>query len=244
MKSTTTSFTAASLLLVALPAAADPSFAPGLDLPSTPQRAVLADIPASDESASAEPSDPREAPEAATSGKHAHDGFYLGLRLGPAFSSVGSEGAETVELSGAGTSFDLAIGGAVAANLIVAAEFGATTVSDPTLSVAGEESTADGYSMTSSGFGAGVSYYIMPYNMYVGAAAYLISASVESDDGVALAESDAGFGAALRVGKEFWVSDNWGLGVNLEVQGGSMDDGDSGTLEVSNVKFGVGATYN
>jgi len=70
--------------------------------------------------------------------------------------------------------------------------------------------------------GAGADYYFMPLNLYVGATLALAGVSlveVETRNRPAHAlHSKAGVGFDLDVGKEWWVTGNWGMGVALRVR--------------------------
>ncbi|HSV95873.1 MAG TPA: hypothetical protein VLM75_02945 [Spirochaetota bacterium] len=87
----------------------------------------------------------------------------------------------------------------------------------------------------------------MPYNIYISP---VLSLSATEYDGAALeGDSEAGGGLTLSIGKEWWVSDNWGLGAALFVFGGSDTvkvKGDSTAYDVKSSVIGImlTATYN
>jgi hypothetical protein len=75
-------------------------------------------------------------------------------------------------------------------------------------------------------FGPGATYYFMPANLYlsfsIGFAT--LDAKVEAPDGSILRDSARGFALDFTVGKEWWKSDNWGVGIA----------GDFGYLNIEN----------
>jgi hypothetical protein len=98
-----------------------------------------------------------------------------------------------------------------------------------------------------STLGIGVSWYFTSYNIYLSP---VISFSVMEYDGPVLkGDSEGGGGFGLSVGKEWWVSDNWGLGVALYVYSGSDTVKEKSTGITSDVKSSIiglmfTATYN
>lgn len=65
-------------------------------------------------------------------------------------------------------------------------------------------------------FGAGLTYYLTPSNFYLSGSLGILLAQVKSSDGgYYFKELYIGPGIRLSVGKEWWVSENWGLGVAL-----------------------------
>jgi hypothetical protein len=136
-----------------------------------------------------------------------------------------STGGSTLKVSGGAGSFGMAVGGAVIENLIIYGEFTGMFVSDPSVSYRGNSATASGTTMTLSAFGPGVAYYIEPFNMYLSGTMLFAKLSMSnSDSNDNFASSDLGFGAHFNVGKEWWVSTNWGLGAAFQFQFASMKD--------------------
>jgi hypothetical protein len=160
-------------------------------------------------------------------GRHRHDGFFLRMALGVAggYGTADArygEVADTFTWRGVGPVFDLAIGGAVVEDLLLQVELASVIL--PTASFERESGTADGDGDL-RGFsfvvGLGVTYYFMPLNLYVsgsfGIGRHGIDAKREydgDDEYATIVTSEMGFGMALAAGKEWFVSDNWGLGVS------------------------------
>lgn len=159
-------------------------------------------------------------------GFHDHDGFYLRLLIGPGYlySSASYEG-ESISVKGVGGTFSIAAGGIVSRNLAIFGEVTGTSISDPTVDEGGDSGTADGYTMTLVGLGPGLAYYLGG-NAYLSATLLLSKLSVSADDSDQTAETDWGFGGALAGGKEWWVSDNWGLGIAGQLSLNSIKEKD------------------
>jgi hypothetical protein len=143
-----------------------------------------------------------------------HAGFFLRLHLGPGFDSFS---AGSTQLSGAGLSFALALGGAVAPNLAVFGNFfesGAVKLSS-LKSNRTDLVGADNAAM--AGLGAGVIYYIEPLNLYLSGALALTVFFIEDVKGKMLDQTDGGIGFDGMVGKEWWASQHWGVGAAVEI---------------------------
>jgi hypothetical protein len=94
-----------------------------------------------------------------------------------------------------------------------------------------------------SGVGVALTYYLKPYNAYFQATPSITTLRAERD-GVDI-ETDTGFGVRLAVGKEWWVSHSWALGLNVQAAWSSND------LDVGGGGFGsqwyglaLSATYD
>lgn len=185
-------------------------------------------------------------------GYHEHDGFFLRMTLGLGIgrSSTSLVGSDIVIRGGVGA-FSLALGGAVAENLLLFGQIAFTAMPGPTIEVDGSEvaTASEDDSLDTSGLGAGVAYYIMPLNAFVSGALLWTQLSARQDDDV-VGETDGGPGADLRVGKEWWLSHDWGLGAYLGLQVSRMKDRNEGgasetpTWTNSAFTLGLSATYN
>ena len=148
-------------------------------------------------------------------------GFFLRLTGGGGFSStsISDPASIDLELSGIGGDFSAAIGGIVAPNLALHGNLWGWFVSDPSASINGIDAGNLGSSLTKSAAGGGATYYFMPANVYVTGAAGV--GRLSTDGGT----SDPGVVLNAAVGKEWWVSPKWGIGLNAGVQYHSMPDG-------------------
>ena len=176
-----------------------------------------------------------------------HTGTYVHLHLGGGFTSIsGSDGyGGTVKVAGGGPAFAVAVGGAPMPNLAVFGSLFFTGASQPKV-------TGNGYTVQSSGdalvggFGAGIVYYFMPANIYLSAAVASLSFQADDGNGKTTYTSDYGIGFDGMLGKEFWVSEHWGLGGALEFVGASsMKDKDNPSISWSAAAFNLvfSATY-
>ena len=170
-----------------------------------------------------------------------HDGFYLQLDLGGGFLKSSLEDFD-IDLEGGAGQFGIALGAAVTPNFIVAGHLWGATVSDPDVSTPIGSGQADG-TLTLSGIGVQLTYYFMPANVYVQATPSMTT--LTADDGSNSSSTDNGFGMRLAVGKEWWVSHNWALGLNAQAAFASNNDGGV-PADWQTTWFGVAfsATYN
>lgn len=159
-------------------------------------------------------------------GAEQHDGFFLRMITGPGGlgAAVATEGQDDISFGGGGEMFELSIGAAVTENLILHADFlGAGTRSLDGQTERDVELNLGDHELTMGGLGGGVTYYWMPHNVYLSGSVMAMAAELTDKTGAkdrAALSVDYGALARLVVGKEWWVSDNWGLGVALSVYGG------------------------
>jgi hypothetical protein len=152
-------------------------------------------------------------------GRHTHDGLYVGARVGVGFLEV--EGASDYEhISGWGAPFALSVGYAFARRLIVFGEFHQLGVRHPKTS--GYLTDLDLISV-----GPGLTYYVPGINAFASLSAslsqlgYRNSTPMDTRYGTNRT-SDWGMTGRLCLGKEWWVSSHWGLGLGAEVLYGRM----------------------
>jgi hypothetical protein len=156
---------------------------------------------------------PREA------GAETHDGGYLRLQLGVNTTKMkaSSPSGEWV-FDGGGASFGIAVGGAVVPNLIVYAEFLVAGAAEPT--VERNQDPVAGIRVGGSdvyGVGPGIAYYFDPANIFLAATILYGRARItDTTNENNLFETESGKVFELLLGKEWWVSDNWGLGVSAQ----------------------------
>ena len=149
-------------------------------------------------------------------GPRDHDkGFFLRMVLGGGGAGSKIEGGgDSIDLSGASGVFDIAIGGTITPNLAIHGTFFGWLVSDPdaeiTIAGLGSVSGSLNGDLSMSAFGAGFTYYFMPINLYLSGNVGMGSLTGDGDiDG----ETDSGLALNFMVGKEWWVSGRWGLGI-------------------------------
>jgi len=179
-----------------------------------------------------------------------HDGFFLRLSTGGGTAKARIEPpGGSAELSGGTLDVNLAVGGRVAPNLLLHGTVWGWTVTDPearvrfdglldtTVTVKGD--------LDMTAVGVGLTYYFMPANAYVSASVGTGSLSGDHD---LSGETNDGLALDLTVGKEWWVSDGWGLGAAVDVGYFSAKDKDLlvGGETWSGPNFGLrlSATFN
>jgi hypothetical protein len=144
-----------------------------------------------------------------------HDGLFLRLSggAGAARSSIEGTGGK-IEVSGAPGEMNFAIGGMVAPNLALHGTLWGWSIQDPdaevTLFGLGTANGTINGTVTMSAFGAGLTYYFMPVNMYASGSVGLGTLKLDGD---VEGETNVGPAMDLTLGKEWWVGNSWGLGV-------------------------------
>lgn len=174
---------------------------------------------------------------------HRHLGFALRLDGGIGYTGT-TESDIDLSIKGVSGSFGLVIGGAVAEDFILGADLWDTVAFSPTFSQGGTSFTGTDTSLTLAGFGLNLTYYFMPANVYVSVSPSLTTLSLTRAG--SSGSTDIGFGMKLAVGKEWWVSDHWGIGVAGQFFFASNKDQDPSPLKFSTLAGGVAfsATYN
>lgn len=166
------------------------------------------------------PAPPAGAQERAR-GARTHDGFYLSISPGLAFGRTeadlaGAPGSwDNITFRGPGGIFDFKIGGALRENLILSADLIDRTVRGPELETAGgAEELDDDIALSDATLGVGLTYYLMPANVFVGGTlgvgTFRLRNVADDDDPV---DTNPGLSFHAKIGKEWWVGNNWGLGV-------------------------------
>lgn len=164
------------------------------------------------------PSEPSEEdpgpPPGPDPGAERHDGFMLRLTLGIGGGSVtaSAAGADTTYNGPAG-SFTLDIGGTPTENLIIHGRFGDFGIIDPSVTGDGvDPGSRASAAVASFLLGPAVTYYFMPANLYLTGAVGLSDVEV-SVEGADTDSSNTGVAVNVDAGKEWWVGDNWGIGL-------------------------------
>jgi hypothetical protein len=183
---------------------------------------------------------------------HSHEGFYLRMAagLGVGFGAVSGSADGDFRMSGLAADLMLSIGYSVIPNLSVT--FDIFTDSIISARITGTK-VGDGDDMSQGfmGFGAGVNWYFMPSNAFIGGSlgvgSSFVAAWRPSQNGGQLTlnrYNSAGFMMQVMGGREWWVSDNWGVGVAGQYILSVFPSTDSGTLVSHGLCVLVTATYN
>lgn len=177
----------------------------------------------------------------AASAPQTHDGFFLSIAMGLGYQNIDFVTSDyddyTSNLSGAATDFDVKIGGRIANNLLLHMTLAGMTPTDS------YDDDGDEYKTNMSLLGIGATYYFM--DNFLATASLGISQFRFGDD-IATFDatvntspdrySQSGFGFQLGFGKEWWVSENWGIGATAALLYGfayNLDDAREGSLSIS-----------
>ena len=150
-------------------------------------------------------------------------GFLLRINTGLGYADLSRDvgGAKgDVTMSGQAFVGQLAIGGFITPNLALHGTFHSTQMYNPRVEddqMSYEWGDVDAR-ISSGGFGAGLTYYFMPTNVYVSASAgfALMKAELTNGNVTRTEDSDTGVGASLVIGKEWFVSERWSLGLGAQ----------------------------
>jgi hypothetical protein len=186
---------------------------------------------------------------AAYYGFHQHDGFYMRLYAGFGFLSASEEYQGTnYTYSGFAGMLGASFGGVVARNLVVYGELMGASVTNASLSAAGYTDAYSGTDLELFGFGPGITYYFEPVNLYLSGTLLFSQVSFsDTGSGYSQGDSNMGLGANFMVGKEWWVTADWGIGIAGLAHLSSMGDSVAGydtNLRVASFTVLFSATYN
>ena len=196
--------------------------------------------------ASYQPPPPAIAPKSPTAfdTRHRHLGGFIRPDLGFGYQELhGSSGGTDFKMNGFSATFGFAAGGAVSENSILAVHFWDTATSNPSVSSGGLSGTTS--DTTLSVFAIGPQYTIYTGGNYYFSVTPALSRVTLRANGSS-GDSDWGFGLRTAVGKEWWVSDHWGLGLaghlsfSVNKDSGSSD----ATLTGWGATIAFSATYN
>ncbi len=178
-----------------------------------------------------------------------HKGFFLRLHAGGGYAHMGgtdSTGNEIAYVGGGGT-FGVAAGGTVAPNFVIFGNLFGMFLSDPDVELNGVRQGGVSGTTTIGGIGPGAAYFFQPINIYISGTVAATFFQAQDADGTNAYESDTGYGAQLMVGKEWWISQYWGIGLAGElIQAGGMKDKTDPTFKWGGTAFSLvfSATYN
>lgn len=127
----------------------------------------------------------------------------------------------TVEGSDNSVHFGTAVGGAVFPNLILYGQFILTTLSSAEVTVNGQAFGNANNDVNLIGLGPGVAYYFAGPNVFI-AETVALTQIYTDDANVAVRESEWGWSLETLIGKEWWVSQDWGLGIAGQFVFGKM----------------------
>lgn len=197
---------------------------------------------------------PRAYPPLDAVGAREHDGLLVRILMGAATTSAS---ADSHSLSGGGLGLGFALGYAVRPNLILHFDWGMSSATEPDESVDGSPVNRD-VSIYNQGLGPGATYYFA-HNIFATGAIHATWLSrvetrfVPPDGPFGSPEemqfrqgTNAGIGASAAIGKEWWITASWGLGLAARLQLGTMRDAtpESTTWRTYNLSLLATATMN
>lgn len=187
---------------------------------------------------------------------HQHTGFFLSMSAGPVFGNITDDvtgdvnGDYSMDMSGGGAVFDLKIGGAIQENLIVHATLISQTMAGPTIKMSNNQNSVkatDEITIGEAMFGGGLTYYIMPQNIFFSGSLGLGNFTIMDQKNEQTTSTQRGFSMQLKAGKEWWVSKKWGLGISVTYGKTSLTNKSGGLVEkLDSNRFGIlfNATLN
>ena len=188
-------------------------------------------------------------------GHHTHDGFYLNLYGGLGF--VHFESNDEMKSNGAGWAFNGRLGYAVAEDWILYIEgllgqswdlLSKTTVEDDeNLGIEGGQVNDGWDSLEVFHFllGGGLACYAFDSNVYISATAGVAWNRPQWNRYNSMGLSKPGFGMSFMLAREWWKSDNWGVGAALQLVIDAADPPNyDGLWSTVSVTAGLSATYN
>lgn len=138
-------------------------------------------------------------------------GFFLRLSTGIGGAQAEYSDPSAMKLYGVSSDMNIAIGMIVFPNMALHATMYGWMLSEPAAEIGGSEGEFPG-DATLGSLGVGLTYYLMPANLYLSGSVGFSVMSVEVF-GTFTGETDAGPAFDVTLGKEWWVGGSWGLGV-------------------------------
>jgi hypothetical protein len=152
-------------------------------------------------------------------GIHEHDGLFLRMLLGTGYAELVEKNVMGSDLKFSGTTvpFRFQLGGNLFKNFIFYGEFAVASQTNPKMEWMGRSESSSDFTVGVVDLGIGITYYLMPVNIYFSLSALYSQAQLEYNN--TKSESEIGFdnfsGINIMVGKEWWVGAQWALGLSL-----------------------------
>ena len=152
-----------------------------------------------------------------------HDGFQFRGTVGPGYlSTSASQGGADETIKGVSGAFDAYFGGTPVTGLVIGGTFGWATAFGPSISLNGQSFTGSGStSLSLLTVGPYVNYYLDPADglYFLGMIGYGVESYTQNG---ASGNSPGGPAFALGAGYDFWVANEWSLGVLGKFTYGSL----------------------
>jgi len=178
--------------------------------------------------------------------EHRHRGLFLRPDLGFGYiSASASDPSSSVTISGGAASIGFAIGGSITDGVILAGHLWGIGAVNPSIAINGQSGTSTNTNVSFAAIGPELDYYVMPLNLFISVtvAASRGRTTVNGTD----YDSEIGIAGQAALGKEWWVSEHWGLGLKGEFTVTSNKDSAAANAPTwTGYAFGVSfsATYN
>lgn len=181
---------------------------------------------------------------------HRHVGFFvrpdIGVGAVTTSESTGTSAGD-MTVSGSAGLLGVVVGEAIKENIMLGAHiYGLFALKPKAALSSGFSQTTSYNSLNLVGIGPQISYYLMPSNIYLSFTLALTRVSLKASGSDS--NSNAGVGARVAVGKEWWVSDHWGVGVAGHVSSSwnqvSAAIGNPPSLSTWAFAVAFSATYN
>jgi len=152
--------------------------------------------------------------------EHNHEGFFLRILAGLSYSHWESD----MDIKNGGAiDYRLQAGWGLSQDLVLYGNLGGMSLFVQRFSVLSESGSSDNTHVEVYDFGAGLSYYFMPSDIYLSLCGLLTWSNYEFN-AVRKGESETGYGLFLSAGKDVWVSEDVSLGGALFYTYGSIKD--------------------
>lgn len=158
-----------------------------------------------------------------------HEDFYLSLSLGPVFGQVQSKipvkyatfanpQGKTI-FSGTGAEFDLRMGTSISPHFILYGHIMSKAIVGPEIRPVGgsKPQRSDQVALYETMMGAGILHYWKPRNIFAAVSLGLGNFEIiDSRPNTAYGSIKSKYGPSvqLKLGKEWWVSDSWAIGIS------------------------------
>jgi hypothetical protein len=143
---------------------------------------------------------------------------------------------------------DVAVGGAVADNVILFGDFFFAEADHPEATINGVGAGTLNGSLDIGGLGGGIAYYFPDSNVYLAGTFAATQIDANDNGNNQVGSTRWGVGVSGLVGKEWWVSPDWGLGLAGQFIAARMKAGNDvqPSTTWTTVAFGLlfSATYN
>jgi hypothetical protein len=149
-----------------------------------------------------------------------HKGFHFEFGIGPAFGTITDEAViygtpGTLEFGGTGVGIDMKIGGSLQENLMLTFDILSKAIVSPELKVNGTSiGTSNSVSLGEVSYGGGLTYYLMPSDVFLSATLGTGTFVIRNTQNNTTTRADYGFSMQLKVGKHWWISNKWGIGLS------------------------------